>query len=144
MYEAEDPLVAAEQLARLDPRAAAEALLTFACDGAVDDGLRLEAASQLAALDTRAAAEALRAVACDGAVDDGLRLEAASQLPAIDRAPPPKPCTPSPVTKPSTTASASKQPASYPPSTARRRRSPACHRMRQASTMACASKRPSS
>ena len=86
MYEDdEDPLVAAEQLARLDPRAGAEAFLAIACDGSVDDGLRLEAAGQLPGLDRRAAAEALRAVACDGSVDDGLRLEAAGQLPEVDR-----------------------------------------------------------
>jgi len=48
MYEDdEDPLVAAEQLARLDPRAGAEAFRAIACDGSVDDGLRLEAAAQL-------------------------------------------------------------------------------------------------
>jgi hypothetical protein len=48
MYEEdEDPLVAAEQLARRDPRAGADALLAIARDGSVDDGLRLEAAAQL-------------------------------------------------------------------------------------------------
>ncbi len=65
--------------------AAAEALRAVACDGSVDDGLRLEAAGQLPGLDRQAAAEALRAVACDGSVDDGLRLEAAGQLPEVDR-----------------------------------------------------------
>jgi hypothetical protein len=85
MYEdEEDPLVAAEQLAGRDPRAGAEAFLAIACDGSVDDGLRLEAAGQLPELGRRAAAEALRAVACDGSVDDGLRWEAAEQLALVD------------------------------------------------------------
>jgi hypothetical protein len=86
MYEDdEDPLVAAEQLARLDPRAGAEALRAIACGGSVDDGVRLEAAGQLPELDRRAAAEALRAVACDESVDDGLRWEAAEQLARLDQ-----------------------------------------------------------
>jgi hypothetical protein len=59
-------------------------LRAVACDGSVDDGLRLEAAGQLPELDRRAAAEALRAVACDGSVDDGLRWEAAEQLAGLD------------------------------------------------------------
>jgi hypothetical protein len=51
----EDPLVAAEQLARLDLRAGAAAFLAIARDGSVDDSLRMEAAEQLASLDPRAA-----------------------------------------------------------------------------------------
>ena len=85
MYEDdEDPLVAAEELAMLDPRAGAAAFLAIACDRSVDDGLRLEAAGQLPEVDQRAAGEALRAIARDGSVDDGLRLEAAEQLAGLD------------------------------------------------------------
>ena len=51
MYEGDgDPLVAVEQLARLNPRAGTEALLAIAWDGSVDDGLCLEAARKLAEL----------------------------------------------------------------------------------------------
>jgi hypothetical protein len=51
MYEDDgDPLVAVEQLARLNPRAGAEALRAIAWDGSVDDGLCLEAAGKLAEL----------------------------------------------------------------------------------------------
>jgi hypothetical protein len=45
-----NPLVAVEQLARLNPRAAAEALRVIAWDGSADDGLCLEAAGKLAEL----------------------------------------------------------------------------------------------
>jgi hypothetical protein len=46
-------LSAAEQLAAVDPRAAAPACLAIACDGEVGDEVRLSAA-QLAALDPSA------------------------------------------------------------------------------------------
>jgi hypothetical protein len=45
-----DLLVAVGQLARLNPRAGAEALRAIAWDGSVDDGLCLEAAGKLAEL----------------------------------------------------------------------------------------------
>jgi hypothetical protein len=49
MYEDDgDPLVAVEQLARLNSRAGAEALRAIAWDGSVDDGPCLEAAGKLA------------------------------------------------------------------------------------------------
>ena len=44
-------LSAAEQLAAIDPRAAAPACLVIACDGTVGDEVRLSATEQLAALD---------------------------------------------------------------------------------------------
>jgi hypothetical protein len=51
MYEDDgDSLVAVEQLARLNPRAGAEALRAIGWDGSVDDGLCLEAAGKLAEL----------------------------------------------------------------------------------------------
>ena len=48
-----DPLDAAEQLARLDPRAAAEAIRTLACDAGLDPEYRINAAEQLAELHSR-------------------------------------------------------------------------------------------
>ena len=48
-----DPLDAAEQLARLDPRAAAEAIRTLACDADLDPEYRINAAEQLAELHSR-------------------------------------------------------------------------------------------
>jgi hypothetical protein len=52
MYEDDDERMdAAEQLARLDPRAAADAFRAIACDESVDDGPRVEAAERLPALD---------------------------------------------------------------------------------------------
>ena len=51
MYEDDgDPLVAVEQLARLNPRAGTEALRAIARDGSVDDGVCVEAAGKLAEL----------------------------------------------------------------------------------------------
>jgi hypothetical protein len=44
------PLIAVERLARLNPRAGAEALRAIEWDGSVDDGLCLEAAGKLAPL----------------------------------------------------------------------------------------------
>lgn len=76
----EDRIDAAEQLARLDPRAAADAFRTIACDESVDDGLRMEAAERLPRLDRRAAAEAFLAIARDESVHDGLRSSAVEQL----------------------------------------------------------------
>ena len=86
MYEDDDERMdAAEQLARLDPRAGAEAFRAIAGDEDADDERRIDAAEQLAGLDRRAAAEAFRAIACDESVDDGLRVEAAERLPGLDR-----------------------------------------------------------
>jgi hypothetical protein len=48
MYEDEDRIDAAEQLAERDPRAAAEALSAIACDREVGDEVRLSAAQLLA------------------------------------------------------------------------------------------------
>jgi hypothetical protein len=85
MYEDnDDPMDAAEQLARLDPGGAAEAYRAIACDQSIDHGLRLEAAEQLPDLDRRAAAEAFGVIACDASVDEGLRCSAAEQLPDLD------------------------------------------------------------
>ena len=59
MYEDDDEhMHAAEQLARLDPRAGAEAFRAIAGDEGADDEQRIDAAGQLARLDRRAAAEA--------------------------------------------------------------------------------------
>ena len=52
MYEDdEDRIDAAEQLARHNPHAAAEAFSAIAGDGGIDDETRLSATEQLAALD---------------------------------------------------------------------------------------------
>jgi hypothetical protein len=75
MYEDDDDRMdAAEQLARLDPRAGAEAFRAIAGYEGADNEQRIDAAEQLARLDRRAAAEAFRAIACDESVDDGLRV----------------------------------------------------------------------
>jgi len=48
-----DPLDAAEQLARFDSRAAAEAFRAIAVDAGLDPGYRINAAEQLAELRSR-------------------------------------------------------------------------------------------
>jgi len=56
MYEDnDDPMDAAEQLARLDPRAGAEAYWAIACHLGADAEYRIDAAAQLARLGPRAA-----------------------------------------------------------------------------------------
>jgi len=86
MYEDDDErMEAAEQLARLDLRAGAEAFRAIAGDEGADNEQRIDAAEQLTRLDRRAAAEAFRAIACDESVDDGLRVEAAERIPRLDR-----------------------------------------------------------
>jgi hypothetical protein len=60
MYEDEDDderMDAAERLARLDPRAGAEAFRAIAGDDGVDDELRIDAAEQLTRLEPGAAAK---------------------------------------------------------------------------------------
>ena len=85
MYEDDDDRMdAADQLAELSPRAAAEALSAIACDRGVDDELRLSAAERLAAIAPGAAAPACLAIACDGTVGDEVRLSAAEQLAVVD------------------------------------------------------------
>ena len=111
MYEDDDERMdAAEQLARLDPRAGAGAFRAIAGDEGADNEQRIDgpsswpgwtgvllpgcarrevrgggAAERIPGLDRRAAAEAFRAIACDKSVDDGLRSSAAEQLPGLDR-----------------------------------------------------------
>ena len=70
----------AEQLARVDPRVAAEALRSIACDDGIDPEYRITAAEQLPELDPRVAAEALRSIACDDGIDPEYRITAAEQL----------------------------------------------------------------
>jgi hypothetical protein len=70
----------AEQLARLDRRAGAEAILTIATDDGIDPEYRINAAEQLPELDPRAAAEAFRAIATDDGIDPEYRINAAEQL----------------------------------------------------------------
>ena len=56
MHEDDDPeyrINAAEQLAKLDRRAAAEAVLTIATDDGIDPEYRINAAEQLAELYSR-------------------------------------------------------------------------------------------
>jgi hypothetical protein len=55
MYEDDDRMDAAEQLARRDPRAGAEAFRVIVSDPSMDDGLRASAAEQLARLNPPAA-----------------------------------------------------------------------------------------
>ncbi len=69
-----------EQLARLDPRAAAEAFRAIAIDDGLDPEYRINAAEQLPKLDPQAAAEAFRAIAIDDGLDPEYRINAAEQL----------------------------------------------------------------
>jgi hypothetical protein len=80
----EDRMDTAEQLAEHNPRAAAEAFSTIACDRAVGDEVRLSAAEQLADVDPSAAAPACLAVARDEMVGDEVRLSAAELLADVD------------------------------------------------------------
>src|SRR5215469_9797218 len=75
-----DPIEAAEQLARFDPRAAAEAIRTIAVDAGLDPEYRINAAEQLPKLDRRAAAETFRAITLDAGLDPEYRINAAEQL----------------------------------------------------------------